>query len=112
MNLNKLRSDAQKYAVSPEESTWFKLDAKLEKQRNTRKINIYKNISIAAVMVAILGITSLFVIQMKENNTFNSYQVSDLTIIEKQSNEVNIYEIAKLIELKTAYQKLNSTEKI
>jgi hypothetical protein len=65
-------------------------------------------------MVAVLGMTSLFITQMNTDTPFANYHVSDFSNIgiETSNSESSIYEISKLVELKSAYQKLNSSEKM
>lgn len=107
-----LRSQAWQHKVAPRESAWLKLDAKLEKSRSQSSIKYYRNISIAAVIVAVIGVMAAFFTHASTTMEFNSsYHTSDLYSDQVTTNkESNIYDIHKLRNLKMAYQKLQGSD--
>lgn len=95
------------HKIVPSENVWLKLDAKLEKNRNIRKLKKYKSIAIAAILVAVIGVMSGIVIQksnfMDVNDTTQSYSLQTLDF--KSDGDAGLYEVAKLRNLKLAYNK-------
>ena len=102
------------HKVIPNENVWLKLDAKLEKNRNVRKLKIYQSIAIAAILVAVMGVMSGIVIQksnfMDVNENLQNYSLQTLDF--KGDSDAGLYEVAKLRDLKLAYNKYSDKSKI
>ncbi|MBK8669350.1 MAG: hypothetical protein IPN89_07740 [Saprospiraceae bacterium] len=112
-----LFQSAQQHRVAPSENAWLKLDAKLEKSRNVKKLTFYRNISVAAVSVALLGVISVWIagndIEVKTNsNAVMAHVYSDQIESIPLDKADGIYEISKLYELKRAYEKLATRESL
>jgi hypothetical protein len=115
-NNHSLAQQALQHKVAPSESAWLKLDSKLEKSRNRRKVSVYRLVSIAAVMVAVLSVITVFVINGNhapqaaiQNNTYA--EVFDMEEL-KTTGDVGIYEINKLRSLKSAYTRLGTKQNL
>jgi len=114
-NKNHLYQSSLNYKVTPGESVWFKLENRLNKRRTAKKISQYKLFSVAAIMIALVAVVSLFfsenVLNTKSANS-TGLVLTDKTDIEELnvSDDPGIYEIDKLQQLKSAYLKLG-TEK-
>lgn len=110
INKHQLQQDSKNYKVSPSETSWFRLEQKLELEKSQRKVNFYKYFSYAAIMVAILGVVSYFQSATEINNqdalTENIYQNQVTDLID--GGDAGIYDVSKLNELKLAYLKLGS----
>ena len=112
MNKNKihnLASDAQKHTVSAPDSAWLKIENKLVKNTSTIKVSWYKKLSYAAVLTALVSMTMLIGNQEdyfnNHNKSLDTYQqhITDLM----KDNDVSIYDVSKLENLKIAYTKLD-----
>lgn len=114
MNIKNKQTSVWNHKVSPRESAWLKLDAKLDKNRSIRTINMYKYTSIAAVMVGILGILSIMYPQnnilQPHHNASETYTVDVFDFSDDKT--VGIYEVSKLRNLKIAYNKHTAKQKI
>lgn len=115
-NNHSLHQQALRHKVAPRESAWLKLDSKLEKSRNRKSVSLYRLVSIAAVMVAVLSVITVFIIndshnpQMTaQNNTFA--EIFDMEEL-KTSGDAGIYEIDKLRSLKSAYTRLGTKQNL
>lgn len=113
-NNHSLHQQALRHKVAPRESAWLKLDSKLEKSRNRKSVSLYRLVSIAAVMVAVLSVITVFVINDNntpqttlQNNTFA--EVFDMEEL-NTSGDTGIYEIDKLRSLKSAYSRLGTKQ--
>ena len=115
-NNHSLRQQALQHRVAPRESAWLKLDSKLEKSRNRKSVSLYRLVSIAAVMVAVLSMITVFSINDNhtpqttiQNNTFA--EIFDMEEL-KTSGDAGIYEIDKLRSLKSAYTRLGTKQNL
>ena len=113
-NNHSLHQQALRYKVAPRESAWLKLDSKLEKSRSKKSVSLHRLVSIAAVMIAVLSVITVFVINDNhtpqttlQNNTFA--EVFDMEEL-KTSGDAGIYEIDKLRSLKSAYSRLGTKQ--
>jgi len=103
-----LKNKVLAFKVSPPDTTWVKLESKLEKQRSLKKIKLYKYFAYAAVFVAVLGMVVAF------NFTNNIDKTDSITlhhtpeIISDLEIETahGIYDSGQLLHLKMAYKKL------
>ena len=94
----------------PSDRVWSSVERKLYRDKAKKKLNIYKFLSIAAVLVGILA--SLFVVQIytqQDNPQLFTYQENDdirPVIIEslEDSNDP-IYDVALTNQLYASYQK-------
>jgi len=104
------------YKVAPKDSAWLKLNAKLEKSRNKRKISFYRMITIAAVLVALLSVISVFSFKeiQTDNMSSKTNTLAEVFDLEELSNTTGdgIYEINKLKALKSAYIKLGTKKQM
>lgn len=112
-NKNKLYQSSLNHKVTPGETAWFKLENRLSKKRTAKKISQYKLFSIAAIMIALVAVVSVFfsgnAFNTKTENTTQLVQMYKTDIEELNiSDDPGIYEIDKLQELKSAYVKLGS----
>ncbi|MBK9736994.1 MAG: hypothetical protein IPO92_19395 [Saprospiraceae bacterium] len=109
---SKLIQKASQHQVAPKDSAWFKLESKLEKSRSSEKIKYYRNISVAAVLFAILGVVSVFTYEKNTNDKNNSEVYSSHLQLMNPDPEEGIYDIKKLRSLKEAYKRLSTKGKI
>lgn len=113
-NIEQLKQAAEIYKVAPQNTAWFRLESKLEKERSKRKIVFYKYFSIAAASVAVLSVISFFALEtygLKTTTpTADLYQtqITELT----DDSYSGIYDLSKLRELKSAYQKMGIKNKM
>jgi hypothetical protein len=89
------------YRVTPPDRTWDKLKLKLDKRRARRKISFYRNISIAASIIALVCFFYVLSenIPMKKNTTFATNHLYKPAILEElpQIEKDHFYSIEKLI---------------
>lgn len=95
------------HKVAPRESAWMRLETKLDNHRKERSISQYKYMSLAAVMVAIVGVMSVFFVNKSSIvPTLNNEHAYNVDMIEQlDTKEAGIYEVSKLQSLKHAYNK-------
>jgi hypothetical protein len=107
-----LRNIDQKSQLMPRESAWLKLESKLQSSRNTEvKVRKYKNVSIAAVMIAVAACMSILYFQNSDVPQESvAFQVE--SDIWTETSESNLYDIVQLRDLKAAYSKHNAKKRI
>ncbi|MFZ1749173.1 MAG: hypothetical protein WAU01_03240 [Saprospiraceae bacterium] len=105
-----LKNSALKARVTPPDYVWDRLHAKLDSERSNNTVKLYRNISIAAVMLAVLGVLSVLTIN---NDAISSERESQLAkLYTSQIEEISptddkgLYDIPKLMALKKAYEKM------
>lgn len=107
-NIESLQKAALNHQVAPKDTAWVRLEAKLDKNRSVKKISKYKQIAIAAVMLGIAGVMSLFYTQKQLFDAIQyDNQVSNYTLNVLESEgmtEQGIYDTDQLRNLKIAYQ--------
>lgn len=111
---NNHQQSAWNHKIAPRESAWLRLDTKLERHRSSRTINKYKYISLAAVLIAVFGVISVFYIQsdalINRNESAQAYRVDSFD--PNEIKEIGIYDVSQLQSLKVAYSKHTEKEKI
>ncbi len=115
-NNHSLYQHALQHKVAPRESAWLKLDTKLEKSRNRKSLSMYRLVSIAAVLVAILSVITVFStssdksIHISGQNTSLAqvYAIEELVT----TDDSGIYEINKLRALNSAYTRISAKRQL
>lgn len=111
-NQNKFYKDALVHKANPSPKAWNRIQEKLDQDRKITKMPYSKFMWIAAILVAILGVLTVFnteKIQTSSQNSGGLAQVySEQIEVLGNNNEPGIYEIQKLEGLKLAYKKLNA----
>ena len=107
-NINDLRSSSLKHRVTAPENAWMRLESRLENARDKRKLNKFKYVSVAAVMLAVGAVTVLLLTQRDLISTqVERSEMYSLQILESdQVLSPGIYEIDKLRTLKSRYTDL------
>ena len=66
--LNKLGNQLRDYRSTPSTGTWSQIDNRLEHLRSKKRIRKFKNLSIAASLLAIVSVVSVMSLFLREHN--------------------------------------------
>ena len=84
---DKIRTTLQNYEPPLEEASWIKMKEKLQKKQKGKIIYFYK-FAKAAIILLLIGISVFFSLQLSNNKTFESKQVSEFYKLEIQKRNV------------------------
>ncbi len=65
-DLDSIKEIAQSHTIEPSDAAWNRLEQKLKYKSSKKRLNTYRNISIAAILISVLSITAVF--RMNTNN--------------------------------------------
>lgn len=93
---------------SPRARLWEKLDDQLNKNKQVRKLRVYKVASLAAVFVVLVAAVSYFSHILNKHNPHlfaSNGKDSSLILEELEYDEKGIFNLEALLEITKAYQK-------
>jgi len=67
-DLNKIKQIAEGHRTQPRPEAWERLNHKLNHKKAKVKMLTYRNISIAAILISVLSVTTVFSLYMKQHN--------------------------------------------
>ena len=101
----------KEYKASPPSHLWQQLDNKLEHRRNRKRLVKFRNISVAAVLfaiMAVIGVMNLYVQNYNPNLFATSTNFEPLLMEELQESNDGMYKLANLKFLEDSYQRANA----
>lgn len=106
---DKIRKIAEGHTTIPSADAWQRINAKMKTRDDRRRLVSYRNMSVAAMMIAVLSVTVIFTHYLKEHNpsVFASNEHFVPLIIEELDTDGNdtFYSIENISRLKNAYEK-------
>ncbi len=104
--MNELKNRLKDYQETPKSITWDRLNGRLSARRTQRKINQFRNLSIAAVFIALLAFGFMISHYVKTHNPakFTSNEAPKMIQME-QLEEVDeeIYSLEYIAKIKEDY---------
>lgn len=100
------------YKASPSNNAWQQLNNRLEHSRNKRRIKRFKNLSIAASLLAIISVMAVMSIYLREHNPsmFATSPVFEPVHMEQlSSTNDDLYDLEKLGMLRNIYEELGQS---
>ena len=109
-DMNRIREIASEHKMSPSPDVWKKLNYKLKAKRAKRRLQVYRNISIAAILVALLSVTIVFTLYLGKHDpaVFSSNEQYRPVILEDLVDTSNepMYDVKYIDQLNSAYAKI------
>lgn len=109
-DMNKIRKLADGHTISPRPEAWKKLNNKLKANKVKRRLLAYRNISIAAIIISILSVTTLFTMYLGKHNPnlFSSNEEYRPVMLEDLVDTKNdpFYDVKYIDQLHDAYSRI------
>ena len=106
-DINKIKSLAEGHRFQPRPEAWNKLHSKLKANKAKRRLATYRNISIAAILISVLSITTVFTMFLGKHNPskFSSNEQYRPIIFEDlaEADTDPIYDVKYIDQLNKAY---------
>ena len=108
--MDRIKDVASNHRITPDPDVWKKLNYKLKAKRAKRRLLVYRNISIAAILVAVLSVTVVFTLYLGKHDpkVFSSNEQYRPVMLEELVDNVDdpIYDVKYIDQLNTAYAKI------
>jgi len=104
--MENFEKNLREYKEAPSNQLWQRIDNKLEHLQNKKKIRRFRNLSIAASLVAIvsvLAVTNLYLQQYNPQLFTTSRNFEPVHMEELHSNEDSMYDLSKIVSLNNFY---------
>lgn len=105
-DLDQIKKAGQEYTESPGRRTWDRLDQKLRNKRGRRKLRQYRNLSIAAIFIAVISCVSILSLYLTHRNPDVFVSNEDYTPIlleELKPTDDGFYSVTNIGDLHRAY---------
>lgn len=116
MNFNKIRQDAAKHKISPRPELWTRLDEKLSNKTQANKIFLYKRWLVAASFLGMVCLSAILYLTLMTNTQMKNVDLHSSTLhfenIDTEQNDSQLYNIALINQLNSAYAKILEGSKI
>jgi len=105
--MDNITSKLRDYKASPSSATWSQLDNRLEHLRSKKRIKRFKNLSIAASLLAIVSVISVMSLYLRDHNpdlfaTSHVFQPVLMETISESNDE--FYNVENVDHIFNAYQ--------
>lgn len=110
-DLEQIQKAGQDYTEQPSRRTWDRLDQKLRNRRGRKKLRQYRNLSFAAIFIAVLSCVSIlsFYLTHRHPDVFVSNEdYVPILLEELEPTDDGIYSLANINELNQVYE--NNTQ--
>ena len=105
--INEIGSKLQDYKATPSNGTWSQLDNRLEHVRSKKRIRKFKNLSIAASLLAIVSVVSVMSLYLRDHNPdlFATSHVFQPVIMESiTASDDEFYNVERVDDIHVAYK--------
>ena len=108
--MNKIRKLADGHKITPRPEAWKSLRTKLNAKKAKRRLVAYRNISIAAILISVLSVTSVMSLYLGKHNpkVFSSNEQFRPVMLEELVDTDNnpFYDVKYIDQLNDAYSKI------
>lgn len=108
--MKKIKEVASGHTMTPHPDVWKKLNTKLRSKRVKRRMFVYRNISIAAILISVLSVTVVFTLYLGKHDpkVFSSNEQYRPVILEELEDisDEPLYDVKYIDQLNDAYAKI------